>query len=197
MEGHSECTWSLAYLGTSGDIMSTSGDSSICQWKRDGEPIGKPLSDNGRAIPSMVVSPGEMMAICGSVDGRLRLMIGDLWERHNAAVRCLDWSRNSLEIANGSQDGTIRRWNPDTGRQIASPIKTSHRWERSNLYILYMVKGRIAHVHILSASLDETIRKWRAIDGQELIALRGHTYSVRSICLTPNESYTVSGSIDY
>ncbi|KAG2063983.1 hypothetical protein BDR04DRAFT_1122885 [Suillus decipiens] len=35
IEGHSECIWSLAYLGTSGNIMSTSEDSSIRQWKRN------------------------------------------------------------------------------------------------------------------------------------------------------------------
>ncbi|KAG2741825.1 WD40 repeat-like protein, partial [Suillus brevipes Sb2] len=39
--------------------------------------------------------------------------------------------------------------------------------------------------------------KWRAIDGKELVVLRGHTSSVMSICLTPNERYIVSASNDY
>ncbi|KAG2063984.1 WD40 repeat-like protein, partial [Suillus decipiens] len=37
-------------------------------------------------------------------------------------------SPNALEIVSGSEDGTIRRWNPYTGRQIIPPIKNSHRW---------------------------------------------------------------------
>ncbi|KAG2054083.1 WD40 repeat-like protein [Suillus hirtellus] len=237
IEGHSKCIWSLACLDTSGNIMSTSEDSSIRQWKRDGEPVGKPLNSDGRGIGSMVVSPDETMVVCGSGDGRLRLwnikdgrMIGNPWEGHDAPVMCLDWSRNSLEIASGSQDGTIRRWNPNTGRQIAPPIETSHGWARAVKYspkgdkfmsggngpicvwsmdgkLLIEIKGHENVVmslcwsrdgaHIFSASLDETIRKWRAIDGKELVVLQGHTHGVTSLCFTPNERYIVSGSMDF
>ncbi|KAG2742038.1 WD40 repeat-like protein, partial [Suillus brevipes Sb2] len=35
------------------------------------------------------------------------------------------------------------------------------------------------------------------IDGKELVVLRGHTQTVTSICLTPNERYIVSASTDY
>ncbi|KAG2054086.1 WD40 repeat-like protein [Suillus hirtellus] len=237
IEGHSNYIWSLAYLGNSGNIMSTSHDSSIRQWKRDGEPVGKPLNSDGRGIGSMVVSPDETMVVCGGGDGRLRLwnikegsMIGNPWEGHNDAVRCLDWSRNSLEIVSGSQDGTIRRWNPNTGRQITPPIETSHGWIMAVKYspkgdkfmsggngpicvwsrdgkLLIEIKGHDYDVsslcwsrdgaHIFSASLDRTIRKWRAIDGHELVVLRGHTRGVKSFCLTPDERYIVSGSEDY
>ncbi|KAG2060053.1 WD40 repeat-like protein [Suillus hirtellus] len=239
IEGHSKCIWSLAYLGTSGNIMSTSDDSSIRQWKGDGEPVGKPLISDGGGVVSMAVSPYETMVVCGSGDGRLRLwnikegsMIGDPWEGHriNTPVRCLDWSRNSLEIASGSQDGTIRRWNPDTGRQIAPLIRTSHGWIYAVKYcpqgdkfisggtdnvirvwsrngkLLIEIKGHGNAVtslcwskdgaHIFSGSADSTIRKWRAIDGQELIVFRGHTNYVQALCLTPDESYIVSASND-
>ncbi|KAG2054080.1 WD40 repeat-like protein, partial [Suillus hirtellus] len=228
IEGHSRCIWSLAYLCNSGNIISASDDSSICQWKRDGEAVGNPLNSDGGWIGSMTVSPDETMIICGSADSRLRLwniregsMIGDPWEGHNAPVRCLDWSRDSLEIASGSQDGTIRRWNPDTGRRIAPPIDTSHGWVMAVKYcpkgakfmsggtddvirvwskngkLLLEIQGHDDGVmslcwskdgaHIFSASNDRTIRKWRAIDGQELVVLRGHTHAVRSLCLTLNE----------
>ncbi|KAG2342734.1 WD40 repeat-like protein [Suillus weaverae] len=224
IEGHSSC-----------DIMSASDDSSIRQWKRDGEPVGKPL-DNKGGIDSMAVSPDETMVVCGSGDGRLRLwdikegrIIGDPWEGHNDAVRCLDWSPNAPEIVSGSEDGTIRRWNPDTGRQIASPIKTSDEWVLAVKYspqgdkfasggdgaiciwsrkgeLLVEIKGHESWVMslcwpkggtcIFSGSLDNTIRKWRAIDGEELVVFRGHTNPVRSLCLSLNESYIVSASND-
>jgi WD40 repeat protein len=35
------------------------------------------------------------------------------------------------------------------------------------------------------------------IDGKELVVLQGHTNIVRSLCLTPNESYIISASDDY
>jgi WD40 repeat protein len=50
--------------------------------------------------------------------------------------------------------------------------------------------------HIFSGSFDHTIRKWRAIDGKELVVLRGHI-SVTSLCLTPDERYIVSVSYDH
>jgi WD40 repeat protein len=50
--------------------------------------------------------------------------------------------------------------------------------------------------HIFSGSLDNTIRKWRSIDGQELIVFQGHTNPVRSLCLSLDESYIISASND-
>ncbi|KIK31417.1 hypothetical protein CY34DRAFT_33463, partial [Suillus luteus UH-Slu-Lm8-n1] len=141
IEGHSEFIWSLAYLKASCNVMSASEDGSIRQWKRDGEPVGKPWHDDGGGMGTMAVSPDETMVVCGSADSKLRLwnikegnMIGEPWEGHDAGVRCLDWSPDALEIASGSEDGTIRCWNPDTGRQIAPPIKTSHGWVEAVKY---------------------------------------------------------------
>ena len=49
---------------------------------------------------------------------------------------------------------------------------------------------------IFSGSTDGTIRKWRLIDGEELIVLRGHTNNVISLCLTLDECYLLSASYD-
>ncbi|KAG2340015.1 WD40 repeat-like protein [Suillus weaverae] len=132
---HPHCIWNLTCLGTRCNVLSASDDCSIRQWKRDREPVGKPLDGNGTGICSLTASPDDTMVVSGNTDGRLRLwnitkgsMVGDPWEGHNGQVWCLDWSPNALEIASGSEDGTIRRWNPDTGRQIASPIETGHGW---------------------------------------------------------------------
>ncbi|OAX39333.1 WD40 repeat-like protein [Rhizopogon vinicolor AM-OR11-026] len=141
MEGHSECIWSLACVGTSYNIVSTSSDGSIRQWKRYGEQVGKPWRSDGRVVGSIASSLDETMVVIGSIDGRVQLwniiegkMVRDPWEGHNAAVKCLDLSPNAREVASGSEDGTIRRWNPDTGRQIAPPIETIHGWVNSVKY---------------------------------------------------------------
>ncbi|KAG2753525.1 WD40 repeat-like protein [Suillus brevipes Sb2] len=237
IEGHSKYIWNLAYLKASCNVLSTSEDGSIRQWKRDGEPVGKPWHGDGGGICTMTISPDKTVVVCGSQDGRLRLwnikegsMIGQPWKGHDATVRSLDWSPDALEIASGSQDGTIRRWNPDTGRQIAPPIKTRHGWVKAVKYspqgdkfinggdgaicvwsrdgkLLIEINGHDKTVmslcwskdgaHIFSGSVDDTIRKWRAIDGKELAVLRGHTNNVRSLCLTPNERYIISASDDY
>ncbi|KAG2060020.1 WD40 repeat-like protein [Suillus hirtellus] len=197
IKGHSECIWSLAYLGTSGNIMSASDDSSIRRWKRDGEPVGNPFNNNGGGIISMVVSPDETMAICGSTDGRLRLwnitevrMIGDPWEGHssNAPVRCLDWSRDSLEIASGSVDGTIRRWNPDTGQQMAPPIETSHQWVEA---VKYSPQGD----KFMSGGADDVIRVWSR-NGKLLTEIKGHENWVTSLWWSKDGAHIFSASLD-
>ncbi|KAJ8587615.1 WD40 repeat-like protein [Rhizopogon salebrosus TDB-379] len=100
--GHSECIWSLACVGTGCNIMSASKDGSICQWIKDGEPVGEPWKSDGVGVTSMAVCPDETMVVSGSGDGRLRLwnvkegsVVGDPWEGHSTSVRCLDWSPNA------------------------------------------------------------------------------------------------------
>jgi WD40 repeat protein len=196
IEGHSQCIWSLAYLGTSGNIMSTSEDSSIRQWKRNGEPVGKPWYGGGGGICPMAVSPDETMVVCGSVDGRLWLWdikegsaIGDPWERHDDIVRCLDWSPNALEIASGSEDGTIRRWNPNTGRQIAPPIETSHGWV---VAFKYSPQGD----KFISGGQGGVVCVW-SMDGRLLIEIKGHEKGLSSLRWSKNGAHIFSGSFDH
>jgi WD40 repeat protein len=108
-------------LGHQLHIMSASEDGSIRRWIRDGEPVGEPGRSNGAEVVSMAVCPDESMVVSGSADGGLRLwnvkgssVVGYPWEGHSASVKCLDWSHD--EISSGSEDGTIRRWNPNIGR---------------------------------------------------------------------------------
>lgn len=194
IKGHSKPIWSLTYLGTSGNIMSTSEDSSIRQWKRDGELVGKPLDNEGGGIGSMSLSPDETMVVCGSADGRLRLwnikkatLIGDPWEGHKAPVRSLDWSPNALGIISGSEDGTIRRWKPNTGRQIGPPIETSHGWV---LAIKYSSQGeKFASVG------DSVICIWSR-EGELLVEIKGHDGWVMSLCWSKDGAHIFSGSLD-
>jgi hypothetical protein len=74
-------------VGTSHDVMSASDDGSICQWRRDGEPVGEPWEGKGGAIATMAVSPDETMVVSGSLDARVWLwnrndgkIVGDPWE---------------------------------------------------------------------------------------------------------------------
>ncbi|KAJ8595718.1 WD40 repeat-like protein [Rhizopogon salebrosus TDB-379] len=221
IEGHSECIWNLACVGTSCNIMSASSDGSIRQWIRDGEPVGEPWGGGRAWVMSLAVSPDQTMVVSGSTDGRLRLWnvkeggcVGDPWEGHSAPVRCLDWSPNAREIASGSEDGTARQWDPNTGRQIAPPIETG----QGRVYaVKYSPRGdKLAsggedRVIRVCGGEDRVIRVWSkdgnllleikghdssSIDGKELVVLRGHGSTVRSICLISDERHLVSASED-
>jgi WD40 repeat protein len=181
-------------VGTGYNIMSASEDGSIRQWIRDGETVGEPWRSDGVGVGSMAVCPDETMVISGNANGRLRLwnvkgssMVGDPWEGHSDAVRCLDWSPNTREIASGSYD-TIQRWNPNTGRQIAPPIETGHGR-------VYGVKYSPRGDKFASCGYDGAIRVWSK-DGQLLIEIEGHYYSVHSLCWSKDGAYIFSGSGD-
>jgi WD40 repeat protein len=112
-------------------------------------------------------------------------MIGDPWEGHDAPVRCLDWSPDALEIASGSEDGTIRRWNPDTGQQIAPPIEASHGWIEA---VKYSPQGD----KFISGG-DGPICVWSR-DGKLLKEIKGHDKAVTSLCWSKDGAHIFSGS---
>jgi WD40 repeat protein len=174
--------------------MSASGDGSIRQWRRDGEPVGEPWKGDGRGIGAMTASPDETMVVSGSADGRVRLwnkkngkIVGDPWEGHNAAVRCFDWSPNARQVAGACEDGTIPRWNPDTGQQIAPPIQTGQRV----LVVKYSPQGDT----FASGGEGNMIRLWSK-DGELLVEIRGHDNWVLSLCWSKDGQRIFSGSAD-
>ncbi|KAJ8587581.1 WD40 repeat-like protein [Rhizopogon salebrosus TDB-379] len=165
--------------------MSASSDGSIRQWIRDGEPVGEPWRSDGGRVGSMAVCPDQTMVMSGS-NVEEGSVVGDPWEGHSAPVRCLDWSPNAREIASGSQDGTIRRWNPNTGRQIAPPIETRHGF-------VYGVKYSPRGDKFASCGSDNMIRVWSK-GGKLLIEIKGHDNSVNSLCWSKDGAYIFSGS---
>jgi hypothetical protein len=98
----------LAWAPIAINIPSASRNSSIRQWTRNEEPVGRPWNGDGRAVGSMAIFPDKSMVVSGSSNGRLQL-----WD-----------IRRGMNVQWGALiDHPIRPWNLDTGRQIASPIE--------------------------------------------------------------------------
>ena len=49
---------------------------------------------------------------------------------------------------------------------------------------------------IVSSSGDSTLKFWDAESGQEMLTLKGHSSSVRSVSFSPDGKRIVSGSFD-
>ncbi|KAG1842970.1 WD40-repeat-containing domain protein [Suillus subluteus] len=195
IEGHSACIWSLACLGSSGDILSASSDSSIRQSSKDGGSVGKLWRGDSGMVISMALCPDETMLVSGSTDGRVQLwnakegnMIGDPWKAHRDVVMYLHWSPSGVEIVSGSHDGTIRRWNPHTGRQMAHPVATGHGWVT---VVRYSPQGD----KFASGGADKMIRVW-STDGELLVEINGHNDWVWSLCWSSDGTHIFSASSD-
>jgi len=185
----------LAWLDTSEDIMSVS-DGSIRRWTRAGQPVGKPLNNEGGVVKKLAVSPDGLIAMGKCEDGRVRLwnikegnLVGPPWEGNHDRVLCLNWSPNGAEVAGGLEDGTIQRWNPATGRQIVPPIKSS---DESVWTIKYSPQGD----KFASGGKDDMIRVWSK-DGELLIDIEGHGSWVTSLCWSKDGAYIFSASYDH
>jgi WD40 repeat protein len=115
-------------------------------------------------------------------------VVGDPLEDHKDAVLCLDWSPNGLEIASGSQDGTVGRWDPDTGQQIGPTIDTGHDW-------VCTIKNSPQSDKIASGGEDSMIRVWSK-DGKLLIEFNGHNSRVNSLRWSKDGAHIFSASAD-
>ncbi|KIK34056.1 hypothetical protein CY34DRAFT_61575, partial [Suillus luteus UH-Slu-Lm8-n1] len=110
------------------------------------------------------------------------------WEENCDQVACLDWSPNGVEVASGSKDGTIRRWNTSTGRQIGPPIKKSDEWVTT---IKYSPQG-----DKFASSVIIDISVWSK-DGELLVEINGRDGAVTSLCWSKDGKYIFSATLDH
>ncbi|KAG2339000.1 WD40 repeat-like protein [Suillus weaverae] len=103
------------------------------------------------------------------------------WNRPLPGVRLGD------RFASGGEDMVICVWSKDG--ELLKEIKGHDREVTS---LCWSKDG----AHIFSTSYDCTLRKWRSIDGKELVVFQGHA-GIDSLCISPDESHLVSAAVDY
>ncbi|WP_280408127.1 P-loop NTPase fold protein [Nocardia brasiliensis] len=97
---------------------------------------------------------------------------------------------NRSQIISAGADGTIRRWDIDTGEAIGTPL-TGHT---GGVRALSLIEGS---THMVSAGADGTIRRWDIDTGQMIGSpLVGHTGPIWALTLSSDEREIVSGGAD-
>lgn len=108
---------------------------------------------------------------------------------HAGAVRSVCFSPDGSLIASGSVDGTVRLWDPTTGRQVLKPM-------RGSASVVASVAFSPDGLSLASGSGDGSVCLW-SLDGRRGRPLTGsHEGVVNSVCFSPDGSLLASASSD-
>ena len=103
-------------------------------------------------------------------------------------MNAVTFSQDGSLLASGSDDRTVRLWDPRTGQEI----QTLKGHTGSVNAVAFSQDGSL----LASGSYDDTVRLWDPRTGQEIQTLKGHTHSVYAVAFSQDGSLLASGSYD-
>ncbi len=92
---------------------------------------------------------------------------------HSGWVLAVAWSPDGDRLATCSMDGTVRLWNPATGKQVGKEFTGHAKWVLALAWQPYHLWGDTGPL-LASSSKDATIRLWQANTGRAEHILSGH-----------------------
>ena len=106
--------------------MTCSSDSSLRVWNlKTGEQIGDAWLDGENTALTIALSPDGKKVVCGCGDhGAVKVRDTDTgkviakWREHRSHVNSVCWSQDGGRVVSGSDDGTARVWDVESGKTV-------------------------------------------------------------------------------
>ncbi|ARI81869.1 WD40 repeat domain-containing protein [Microcystis aeruginosa] len=109
-------------------------------------------------------------------------------EGHNSRVNSVSFSRDGKTLATGSDDGTIKLWDVETGQEIRT--LSGHNGKVNS--VSFSPDGKT----LATGSEDKTIKLWNVETGEEIGTLSGHDGYVFSVSFSRDGKTLATGSDD-
>ena len=143
----------------------------------------------------IALSPaGDMLALAGARSKSIWLVkTGDCTAAkqllgHDREVGCVAWSHDGSFVASGSDDTTIRLWDPKDGRLLH--VLRGH--EHNVITLACSPDGRT----LVSGGFDRQVILWDARSGEKIAILGTHDDAVNSVAYSPDGKSIAAASGD-
>lgn len=110
-------------------------------------------------------------------------------EGHSKAIHAVAWSPTQPQVASASEDGTLKLWDPGTGRLLRTLGDGSLGAYDA---VAFSHNGEI----VAGAGYDGIIRLWRTSTGTLSSTLKGHSRYVSDLAFSPDGQWLASTSYD-
>lgn len=192
VERHADVIKSLSFSPDSSQLASGAQDGSMLVWSsKTLEQVAGPFQGHGDSVWWICHSPdGKKIASCDREIIQIWDSTSTTWVGFtiNEQAWSLAWSPDGRSLFAGCMNGTIKRYNPDTGVLLASYM--AHSDVVFSIALSYNAK------FIATASWDKTVRLWEATTFQQIGPTLPHDAQVYSISISPDDRYLVSGARD-
>lgn len=202
---HSKELWSVSLLPDMRGCVTGGGDSTVKIWSF--ELITDPNNENQKVLSlvhkntlqleenvlSVKVTPDGKYVACALLDSTVKIFFMDTFKfflslyGHKMPVLCMDVSYDSMLIATGSADRSVKIWGIDHG-----DCHRSLAHDDSVTAIQFIGKTHM----FFTCSKDGLIKQWDADSFEKIITLTGHVGEAYSLTVSPNGMFVVSCGSD-